>query len=50
MKKIFFLSLLMIFTSCKQNEEKKEPVKELTIAEKIANAHGYEKWNQVKTF
>ena len=40
----------MIFTSCKQNEEKKEPVKELTIAEKIANAHGYEKWNQVKTF
>ena len=50
MKKNFFLSLLMIFTSCKQNEEKKEPVKELTIAEKIANAHGYEKWNQVKTF
>jgi hypothetical protein len=31
-------------------KKKKEPVKELTIAEKIANAHGYEKWNQVKTF
>ena len=50
MKKLLYLSLLVIFTSCKQNEEKKEPVKELTITEKIANAHGFEKWNQVKTF
>ena len=54
MKKLFLLSLLIIFSSCKQNEDKKdikqEPKKELTIAEKIANAHGYENWDKVKTF
>lgn len=51
MKKLYFLSLLIIFSSCKQTEEKKEePTKELTTAEKIANAHGFENWNKVKTF
>jgi len=51
MKKLFLLSFLIIFSACKQTEEKKEePVKELTVAEKIANAHGYENWNNVKTF
>ena len=54
MKKLFLLSLLTIFSSCKQNEEKKEteqePEKELTIAEKIANAHGFVNWDKVKTF
>jgi len=54
MKKLLILSLFVIFTSCKQNEEKKpteqEPEKELTIAQKIANAHGYQNWDKVKTF
>ena len=51
MKKLLLLSFLIIITSCKQAEEKKEePVKELTTTEKIANAHGYEKWSKVKTF
>lgn len=51
MKKLFLLSFLIIFSACKQAEEKKEePVKELTVAEKIANAHGYENWDNVKTF
>ena len=51
MKKLLLFSFLIITASCKQAEEKKEePVKELTIAEKIANAHGYENWSIVKTF
>jgi hypothetical protein len=54
MKKLLILSLLIIFWSCKQKEEKKvtekEPTKELTVTQKIANAHGYQNWNKVKTF
>ena len=51
MKKLFLLSFLIIFSACKQAEEKKEPIaKELTVAEKIAKAHGYENWDNVKTF
>jgi hypothetical protein len=54
MKKLFLLSFLIIFSACKQTEEKKdidqEPEKELTTAEKIAYAHGYENWSKVKTF
>jgi hypothetical protein len=51
MKKLLLLSFFIITASCKQAEEKKEePVKELTTAEKIANAHGYENWSKVKTF
>ena len=49
MKKLLILSVLIIFSSCKQNEEKKESEQELTIAQKIANAHGFEHWNNVKT-
>ena len=49
MKKLLILSVLIIFSSCKQNEEKKVSEQELTIAQKIANAHGFEHWNNVKT-
>ena len=49
MKKLLILSVLIIFSSCKQNEEKKESEQELTVAQKIANAHGFEHWNNVKT-
>jgi len=48
MKKIT-LSLLILLTgiSCKQNQEKKPEIKTLTIAEKIAQANGFEKWKNV---
>lgn len=49
MKKLFLLSFLIIFSACRQPEEKKVPKKELTTAEKIANAHGYDNWSKVKT-
>ena len=50
--RLIFVSLLslIVFTfSCKQ-EAKKEivtPEQELTIAQKIANAHGFEHWKEV---
>lgn len=50
MKKLYFLSVLMIFSACKQNEKIEASVKELSIAQKIANAHGFQNWNKVKTF
>jgi hypothetical protein len=54
MKKLFLLSFIIVLSACKQTEDKKdieqEPAKELTTAEKIANAHGYENWSKVKTF
>jgi len=54
MKKLVLLSLLIIFSSCKQNEDKKDseqkPENELTIVQKIANAHGYQNWKNVKNF
>lgn len=54
MKKLFFLSFLIFLSACKQTKDNKEieqePEKELTIAEKIAYAHGYQHWNNVKTF
>ena len=55
MKHILILALLIIFASCKQsneNENPKKPIieKEQTVAEKIADAHGYENWKNVKSF
>lgn len=50
--KPLYLSLICLFllSSCK-SEKKETPIdseiKELTIAEKIANAHGYENWKNV---
>ncbi|AUC82375.1 hypothetical protein [Lacinutrix sp. Bg11-31] len=37
---------LLIFSSCK----KETPQKEYTLAQKIANAHGFENWDKVKEF
>ncbi|WP_299387210.1 hypothetical protein [uncultured Lacinutrix sp.] len=37
---------LLILSSCK----KETPQKEYTLAEKIANAHGFENWDKVKEF
>ena len=50
MNKLFFLSFLIILSSCKQTEDKTVIEKEPSVAEKIANAHGFENWNKVKTF
>lgn len=55
MKNLLILSVLIIFSSCKQKNEKEisEDIiieKELTTAEKIANAHGYQNWKKVNTF
>lgn len=46
MKNILLIVALLIFTfSCKK--KKKEPLKQLSVAEKIANAHGFEHWKNV---
>ena len=50
MKKLLLLSFLIILSACKQTEDKTVIEKELTVAEKIANAHGFENWDKVKTF
>ena len=46
---IAVLSLAFILFSCKKETSTKvKEEKQLTIAEKIANAHGFQKWNNVK--
>ena len=48
MKKYSLITLIILLSfSCKQKEEKVIEVKPLTIAEKIANAHGFENWKNV---
>ncbi|QRM88102.1 hypothetical protein FG167_02310 [Lacinutrix sp. WUR7] len=47
MKNTFLvLCALITLISCKK-EEKKEAIKELSVAEKIANAHGFENWDKI---
>lgn len=51
MKKLLFFAAIILYCSCKQNGNHKEVnEKELTVAEKIANAHGFQNWDKVKTF
>ena len=52
MKNILIVSLLALtfFSSCKTDKKQPEttmPENELTILEKVANAHGYENWKDV---
>jgi hypothetical protein len=48
MKKILIIiSIINVCYSCKQKRETIQPEVELSIAEKIANAHGYENWKNV---
>ncbi|MDT0558323.1 hypothetical protein RM697_06685 [Ichthyenterobacterium sp. W332] len=51
MKSLYLgLICLLLVTSCKTEKKeapKPEEVKELTVAEKIAHAHGYENWKNV---
>lgn len=46
---IFSLSILFVFISCKSDKKEETTTleKELTIAEKIANANGFENWKDV---
>ena len=45
------LSLVLTLMSCKEEKPKtkEQAAKELSILEKVANAHGYENWNQVRS-
>ncbi len=48
MKKLTLITLIILLNfSCKQKQEKVIDVKPLTIAEKIAYAHGYENWKHI---
>ena len=46
-KHTLLLALLIMGISCKQNKKTQPKINPLTTAEKIANAHGIEKWNNV---
>lgn len=49
MKRILILfSLLVLISSCKTEKKAEIPAVEMTILEKVANAHGVENWNAVK--
>jgi hypothetical protein len=47
---LFTFFITFSFLSCKQDNKTTAEEKQLTIAEKIANAHGYQNWKNVKTF
>ena len=48
MKNIILAVSIILCVSCKHKEAAKVVEKELTVAEKIANANGYENWKLVK--
>jgi len=49
MKSLYLgLICLLLVSSCKSETSEKEIIKELTIAEKIANAYGFENWKNVE--
>lgn len=48
MKNLIYISLIIfLFIGCKEKHETKQPEIENSIAEKIANAHGFENWKNV---
>jgi hypothetical protein len=47
MKTLLPVLAIFLFFSCKQDEKSNILEKELTVAQKIANAHGYENWDKV---
>ncbi len=48
MKNLFYiLTIALLSFGCKHKEETKTIEPETSVAEKIANAHGYENWNDV---
>lgn len=48
MKKLGYIIFIgLLFIGCKQQPETEQPKKEISVAEKIANAHGFENWKNV---
>ena len=48
MQKLIYLCFIALFSmACKQNVESKPVEPEISIAKKIANAHGFENWKNV---
>ena len=47
-KVLLIISLIIFCFTCKQKETKNQEKSQLTIAEKIANAHGFKNWDKVK--
>lgn len=48
MKKLIYICFtILLLIGCKEKAETKAAKKELSIAEKIANAHGFENWENV---
>ena len=45
---LFILSMIALCYSCKQKENKVAETPKLTTAEKIANAHGFENWDNIQ--
>ena len=53
MKNLLLLPIILCLISCKQTEKKTETTETtetLTVAQKIANAHGFEHWDNVTSF
>lgn len=46
-KLLLIITLISVCYACKQKVETIQPEKELSTAEKIANAHGFENWKNV---
>ena len=49
MKIYFPIFIILLFCACKQNEKTELPPKELSVVQKIANAHGFENWEKVES-
>ncbi|MEL0457456.1 hypothetical protein WJN01_14545 [Flavobacteriaceae bacterium SZ-1-7] len=48
MKNVIYIGFtILLFIGCKQKTEQQTEEKELSVAEKIANAHGFEYWKNV---
>jgi len=49
MKRFLPIIVILFFCSCKQSEKTVLAEKELTVAEKIANAHGIQHWDKISS-
>ena len=47
MKSILPIIVILFFCGCKQSDKTALPASELTVAQKIANAHGVQNWDKV---
>ncbi len=47
MKNLFPILVFLMFCTCKQSDKTQIPTTELSVAQKIANAHGIQNWDMV---